>query len=217
MPAPQSTQPILPAASLYRTVMFCAASSIPFRLTPSYRLTAASPCPYSALFHSGMPAPNLPDLPSRPPVGAAMLCSSRLRSIPLRLTPAYRPTAPNPCRFILLCFIPARTALLCYQPTLHRSRSIWFIYYNQKKHAQHISPLCYARHPIKQPTDAAGKHFPTEYPTPHDTQIYISRIRPRSTGYRSAPPVGCKTAARAIGRDSEDTLPLYGRNRIVMR
>ncbi len=217
MPAPQSTQPILPAASLYRTVMFCAASSIPFRLTPSYRLTAASPCPYSALFHSGMPAPNLPDLPSRPPVGAAMLCSSRLRSIPLRLTPAYRLTAANPCRFILLCFIPARTALLCYQPTLHRSRSIWFIYYNQKKHAQHISPLCYARHPIKQPTDAAGKHFPTEYPTPHDTQIYISRIRPRSTGYRSAPPVGCKTAARAIGRDSEDTLPLYGRNRIVMR
>ena len=100
MPAPQSTQPILPAASLYRTVMFCAASSIPFRLTPSYRLTAASPCPYSALFHSGMPAPNLPDLPSRPPVGAAMLCSSRLRSIPFRLTPAlfysvsFRPVLP---------------------------------------------------------------------------------------------------------------------------
>lgn len=87
---------------------------------------------YYALFHSGMPAPNLPDLPSRPPVGAAMLCSSRLRSIPFRLAPSYRLTAANPCRSILLCFIPARTALLCYQPTLHRSRSIWFIYYNQK-------------------------------------------------------------------------------------
>ena len=57
---------------------------------------------------------------------------AQLRSIPFRLAPSYRLTAANPCRSILLCFIPARTALLCYQPTLHRSRSIWFIYYNQK-------------------------------------------------------------------------------------
>ena len=63
MPSPQSTQPILPAASMYRTVLFCAASSIPFRLTPSYRLTAASPCPYSALFYLGMPDPPYQTIP----------------------------------------------------------------------------------------------------------------------------------------------------------
>ena len=82
---PQSTRPTLPAASLYRTVLFCAARSIPFRLArvPTEYRKPVSLC--SALFHSGMPAPNLPDLPSRPPVGAAMLCSSRLRSIPFRL------------------------------------------------------------------------------------------------------------------------------------
>ena len=34
------TRPTLPAASLYRTVMFCAARSTPFRLAPSYRPTA---------------------------------------------------------------------------------------------------------------------------------------------------------------------------------
>ena len=163
MPAPQSTQPILPAASLYRTVLFCDASSIPFRLTPSYRLNAASPCPYSAMFHSGPYCPTL--LPTH--------------------------TAPKPIDLVHLL-----------QP---------------KKYAQHISPLCDARQPIKQHTDAVGNISQSNIPLLTILK-YKSLVYDRATaGYRSAPPVGCKTAARAIGRDSEDTLPLYGRYKIVIR
>ena len=76
--------------------------SIPFRLAPSYRLNAASPCPYSAMFHSGPYCPTL--LPTH--------------------------TAPKPIDLVHLL-----------QP---------------KKYAQHISPLCDARQPIKQHTDAVG-------------------------------------------------------------
>ena len=113
MPSPQSTHPILPAASMYRTVLFCAASSIPFRLTPSYRLTAASPCPYSALFHLGMPDPpdhtrpyqTYPTYPayhdSRRSVPQCRLSSGQFRSGLL----AYRLNAASPCHSILLCFI----------------------------------------------------------------------------------------------------------------
>lgn len=39
------------------------------------------------------------------------------------------------------------------------------------------------------------------------TSLVYDRV---AAGYRSAPPVGCKTAARAIDHDSEDTCPLYG-------
>ena len=71
------------------------------------RLPMAVPF-YSAMLHSGMPAPNLPDLPSRPPVGAAMLCSSRLRSIPLRLA-----RVTTECRkpVSLFCYVSFRPVL----------------------------------------------------------------------------------------------------------
>ncbi len=140
-PPPQSIRPTMPAATRCRNVLFC---HTPFNSIPAYdhfRLTAANPC-CSALFHSGLPAPpNLPDIPCRPPVGAAMLCSSRLRSIPLRLTPAYRLTAANPCRFILLCLIPASPAIP-YLPPVHTApKPIDSVHQSQPKtHTQHISP-----------------------------------------------------------------------------
>lgn len=160
---PESTRPTLPAASLYRTVLFCAARSIPFRLARVPTDSRQSVPFYSALFHSGPYCPTL--LPTH--------------------------TAPKPIDLVHLL-----------QP---------------KKYAQHISPLCDARQPIKQPTDAVGNISQSNIPLLTILK-YKSLVYDRATaGYRSAPPVGCKTAARAIGRDSEDTLPLYGRYKIVMR
>lgn len=87
---------------MFCSVLFCAARSVQFRLAPSYRLNAASPCLYSAMFHSGPYCPTL--LPTH--------------------------TAPKPIDLVHLL-----------QP---------------QKYAQHISPLCDARQPIKQHTDAVG-------------------------------------------------------------
>ena len=105
MPAPQSTQPILPAASLYRTVLSC--SALPVQI------------------HSGLLV--------------------------------YRLNTASPCRSILLGFIPASPAIPYLLPVHTAPKPIDLVHLLQpKKHAQHISPLCDARQPIKQPTDAVG-------------------------------------------------------------
>ena len=56
---PESTRPTLPSASLYRTVLFCAARSIPFRLARVPTDSRQSVPFYSALFHSGPYCPTL--------------------------------------------------------------------------------------------------------------------------------------------------------------
>lgn len=163
------------------------------------------------------PHTTYPARPSRPPVGTAMLCSALPVQIHSGLL-TYRLTAANPCRFILLCLIPASPAIP-YLPPVHTApKPIDSVHQSQPKtHTQHISPLCDARQPIKQPTDAVGNISQSNIPLLTILK-YKSLVYDRATaGYRSAPPVGCKTAARAIGRDSEDTLPLYGRYKIVMR
>ncbi len=102
--------PDLPCRPPVCTALSCSALPVQPRsgLHPlTDRLPMAVPF-YSDMLHSGMPAPNLPDLPSRPPVGAAMLCSSRLRSIPLRLA-----RVTTECRkpVSLFCYVSFRPVL----------------------------------------------------------------------------------------------------------
>ncbi len=195
MPAPQSTQPILPAASLYRTVMFCAASSIPFRLTPSYRLTAASPCPYSALFHPGMPAPQStqPILPAASLYRTVMFCAAS--SIPFRLTPSYRLTAASPCPYSAL-FHPGMPAPQSTQPILpaaSRCCNALFIQtpFNSVTAYARLPTDCRQSVPFYSTLFHSGPYCPTLLPThtaPKPIDL-VHLLQPKKTCTAHQPPL----------------------------
>ncbi len=141
MPAPHDIPcPPLPAASRCCNALFC---HTPFNSIPAcahFRLTAASPCHSILLCFIPAAPPNLPDLPCRPPVGAAMFCSAPPVQIHSGLL-TYRLTAANPCRFILLCLIPASPAIPYLLPVHTAPKPIDSVHQSQPKtHTQHISP-----------------------------------------------------------------------------
>ena len=110
---------ILPAASRYRNILFCA---VPVNSSPAYALLPTDCRKAVSLFCSASFRPTAPPQSIRPTLPAASQCHNVLFcAVPFNSILAcaqFRLTAAKPCRSILLCFIPVCQPPQSTRPTL---------------------------------------------------------------------------------------------------